>query len=215
MSHKAKKTDQRLAAHASPTASGKGRPKLPLSALLVAGAFIVIAAVVALVFSAGRSPASTAIASGSAAPTITQAAVKPTQSAPTQAASVQQEPAQDKIAVKAQDGAVKLALADVSDGKAHFYTYEGAGKTIAFFVLKGADGVIRAAFDACDVCFPAKKGYHQEGDVMVCNNCGNRFPSVKINVETGGCNPAPLADQTAGTELTIQVARLEAGAKYF
>lgn len=191
----------------------RGRPML-VPAALAAAAILVVAAV-ALTLSNGRSPASTAVASGNAAPKPITAATSTSALAALKPAPAQQKLAQGKTAVTAQDGVIKLAVSDVSDGQAHFYTYESAGKTIAFFVLKGADGVIRAAFDACDVCFPAKKGYHQEGDVMVCNNCGTRFPSVKINVETGGCNPAPLVDQTAGSVLTIQVAQLEAGAKYF
>jgi hypothetical protein len=46
--------------------------------------------------------------------------------------------------------------------------------------MKSADGVIRAAYDACDVCYRERKGYHQEGDDMVCNNCGRHFPSTSI-----------------------------------
>ena len=86
-----------------------------------------------------------------------------------------------------------LPVALFADGKARFYRYDdGAGVTIQYFVLKSSDGVIRAAFDACDSCWPAGKGYRQEGDEMVCNNCRRRFPSVQVNVVKGGCNPAPL-----------------------
>ena len=99
---------------------------------------------------------------------------------------------------KAKDGKVVLPAADFDDGRAHYYAYKFPEKTVLFFVLKSQDGVIRAAFDACDVCFHEKKGYHQEGDLMVCNNCGQTFPSNRINVEQGGCNPAPLERQTAG-----------------
>ncbi len=117
--------------------------------------------------------------------------------------------------VTAEDGAVRLALADISDGRAHFYTFQAGGKAIPFFVLKSSDGVIRAAFDACDVCFPARKGYHQEGDEMVCNNCGTRFPSASINEVRGGCNPAPLTRQVQGDRVIIQASDLLAGARYF
>ncbi|MEM3554980.1 MAG: Fe-S-containing protein, partial [Candidatus Micrarchaeaceae archaeon] len=60
-----------------------------------------------------------------------------------------------------------------------------------------------AAFNACDVCYPARKGYHQEGDVMVCNNCGRRFPTNQINIVRGGCNPAPLERAVDGDTLVI------------
>ena len=81
--------------------------------------------------------------------------------------------------VAAGSESVGIPVAEVSDGKAHFYSYDAGGTTVEYFVLKSSDGEIRAALDACDVCYPQKKGYHQEGDVMVCNNCGRRFPSTE------------------------------------
>ncbi len=81
--------------------------------------------------------------------------------------------------------------------------------------MKSSDGVMRAAFDACDVCFREKKGYRQEGDVMVCNNCGQRFPSTKINVLKGGCNPAPLGRTVQGDSLVINASDIEQGGWYF
>jgi uncharacterized membrane protein len=117
--------------------------------------------------------------------------------------------------VKAEAGVVKLPIADVNDGKAHFYTYKGNGRDVNFFVLRSSDGVIRAAFDACDVCYREKKGYTQVGDLMVCNNCGQQFPSVKINVLKGGCNPAPLDRAVQGDYLVLKAADIETGAFYF
>jgi len=115
----------------------------------------------------------------------------------------------------ASGGDVKIALADVSDGKAHFYTYDAGGTPVKYFVLESSDGVVRAAFDACDVCFAQKKGYQQEGDEMVCNNCGRRFPSTKINVLEGGCNPSPLDRTEADGQLVISEGDLRAGVQYF
>jgi uncharacterized membrane protein len=112
-------------------------------------------------------------------------------------------------------GDVKIALADVSGGKAHFYSYDAGGTPVNYFVLKSSDGVVRAAFDACDVCFAQKKGYSQEGDEMVCNNCGRRFPSTRINVAEGGCNPSPLDRTEADGQLIISASDLQAGARYF
>ena len=117
--------------------------------------------------------------------------------------------------VTSQDGLVRIAASDLADGRAHFYTLQGAQKAIPFFLLKSSDGVIRAAFNACDVCFSAKKGYQQEGDEMVCNNCGSRFHSTQINVVRGGCNPSPLTREVQGDTVIIQVTDIEAGAQYF
>lgn len=117
--------------------------------------------------------------------------------------------------VEAKNGEVHIDMSDVGDGKAHYFSYQGEKKTIKFFIVKSRDGVIRAAFDACDVCFPAKKGYKQEGDFMLCNNCGRKFHSTRVNVVEGGCNPAPLARQEVGEKLVIKVADILPGARFF
>lgn len=117
--------------------------------------------------------------------------------------------------VRESNGEIRLALNDVGDGKAHYYSYQDGEKAIKFFVIKSRDGVVRAAFDACDVCFPAKKGYTQEGDVMVCNNCGRKFHSTQIGVVEGGCNPAPLAGEVAGEQLVLKVADIRPGGRFF
>jgi uncharacterized membrane protein len=117
--------------------------------------------------------------------------------------------------VQAEAGEVRLPVSAVGDGQAHFYTYKGAKRNVNFFVLRSSDGVIRAAFDACDVCYRERKGYRQMGDLMVCNNCGQQFPSVKVNVLRGGCNPAPLDRQVVGDYLVLRAADIETGAFYF
>ena len=102
------------------------------------------------------------------------------------------------------------------DGKARHFRYEaGDGVIIKYFVVKSSDDVIRAAFDACDVCWPAGKGYFQEGDFMVCRNCGRRFASVRVNEVKGGCNPAPLNREVRGDKLVIQVKDILEGRQYF
>lgn len=117
--------------------------------------------------------------------------------------------------VKAQNGLVSIPLSEVSDFKAHYYAFNTGKAEVKFFVLKSRDGVIRAAFDACDVCFPAKKGYTQDGDFMICNNCGQKFHSSKINVVTGGCNPSALNRVEQNGKLIIKAADIVGGEKYF
>ena len=112
-------------------------------------------------------------------------------------------------------GDVKVALAQVNDGKAHFFTYDAGGTTVRYFVLSDKKGVVRAALDACEVCYPQHKGYRQVGDSMQCNNCGKTFRSDLINVITGGCNPIPLKRSVSGSNLTITASSLQAGAQYF
>jgi uncharacterized membrane protein len=107
-------------------------------------------------------------------------------------------------------------LTDFADGKARHFQYKTPrGKTVRYFIVRSSDGVIRAAFDACDVCWPAGKGYYQEGDMMVCRNCGRKFPSNKVNVVTGGCNPAALNRQVTQTQVILQVKDILEGERYF
>jgi len=121
----------------------------------------------------------------------------------------------DPTGSAAQSDAIRLPLSTFEDGLAHFYSYDIGGTLVEFFVLKSSDGVVRAAFNACDVCYPAHKGYHQEGDEMVCNNCGRRFPSRLINEVSGGCNPVPLTRTVEGSDLLIRLDDLAAGVGYF
>ena len=101
------------------------------------------------------------------------------------------------------------------DGKARHFEYQHNGITVRYFILKSSDGIIRAAFDACDVCWPAGKGYYQEGDFMVCRNCGRRFASILINEVKGGCNPAPLRREIDGRNLVIKTNDILKGKQYF
>ncbi len=117
--------------------------------------------------------------------------------------------------VRASGGRVSIPVATVSDGKAHMFTWRHDGLPIRFFVLKSHDGVIRAAFDTCDVCYKEKKGYRQEGDEMICNNCDQRFPSDQINEVKGGCNPAPIERNIVGDQVILAESDLAQGARYF
>lgn len=111
---------------------------------------------------------------------------------------------------------ITYPLKTFQDGKARFYEYKTPdGITVKYFILKSSDGVVRAAFDACDVCWREGKGYQQKGDFMVCRNCGRRFASVKVNVITGGCNPGALNRQVVGDRLVINVKDILEGRKYF
>ena len=102
-----------------------------------------------------------------------------------------------------------------SDGQARHFEHRVSGITVRYFILKSSDGIIRAAFDACDVCWPSGKGYYQDGDVMVCRNCGRQFASIKVNEVKGGCNPAPLNRAVQGDQLVIKTEDLLQGKQYF
>ena len=165
--------------------AGKKRPTAAIVAVAVA-AIALAAAVILPQLAADRSLAPPAADSASATPAVA-------------------------------DGRIAYAVSLFDDGKARHFQYADAESniTIAYFILKSTDGVIRAAFDACDVCWRAGKGYYQEGSTMVCRNCGRRFESVLVNEVQGGCNPAPLNRTIEGDRVVIHVEDLKKGRGYF
>ena len=117
--------------------------------------------------------------------------------------------------ISPKNGFLQIPLKNINDGKAHFFKVKADdGVMVTFFTLKSRDGVIRAAIDACDVCYKAGKGYVQSGDFMICENCGQRFASNKINVLKGGCNPAPLNRAVQGQNLVIAMKDITANSWY-
>ena len=118
--------------------------------------------------------------------------------------------------VKPVNGTVAIPVAAVNDGKAHFYRLNEGGKEIRFFVVKAADGTFRTAFDACDVCYQDKKGYEQQGNVMICKNCNKKFPVAGIGPHAvGGCNPSYLPSRVADGMVVFGITDLRAGVRYF
>ena len=114
-----------------------------------------------------------------------------------------------------ESGTVRLSVETFDDYAAHYYTYMHNDQPIEFFVLKSEDGVVRVAFNACDVCYSSLKGYSQDGQIMICNNCGSQFPADQINVVRGGCNPSPLERSVEDNYLVINEDDIIRGDSYF
>ncbi|MBP2673994.1 MAG: hypothetical protein H6Q84_834 [Deltaproteobacteria bacterium] len=112
-------------------------------------------------------------------------------------------------------GAVKIPLKSLDPGKALFLSMDAGGRQVRYFALRSPDGAYRAALDACDVCYRSNKGYRQEGDRMVCNNCGQTFASDRIGKAKGGCNPHPLANKVEAGSMVIAKSDISAGKEYF
>ena len=99
---------------------------------------------------------------------------------------------------------------------AKFFEEEIDGVNVQFFSVKDEQGNIKTAMNACDVCYNSKKGYTQDGDYMICNNCGNRYHISGLGTENkrgGGCWPSYLESEVIEDELVIQTQNL-AKAKY-
>ena len=110
---------------------------------------------------------------------------------------------------------VTFPVSMFKDGNALHFKYVHNDIAIKYFILKSSDGVVRAAFDACDVCWRAGKGYYQVEDFMVCRNCGRQFASVLVNEVKGGCNPAPLNRSIEGDHLVIRISDILEGKQFF
>lgn len=108
----------------------------------------------------------------------------------------------------------RIPLSDISKD-ANWYEYESSsGTTIKFFAVEAANGDIKTAFDECDVCFTQKRGYSQNGDFMVCNNCDNRYPITGLGTENiwgGGCWPGYLPSTIEGDYIVIRTSDLNKG----
>lgn len=106
---------------------------------------------------------------------------------------------------------VRIPLTKIST-TATFYSYDSQGVTIRYFAVKDTQGTVHVAFDACDVCYEAKKGYKQEGVQMQCLNCGKQFAITSIGTENtvGGCWPSYLHMRIDGNDVVIKIADLEA-----
>ncbi|MDQ7781231.1 MAG: DUF2318 domain-containing protein [Desulfomonilaceae bacterium] len=108
------------------------------------------------------------------------------------------------VEVKPQNGVFAFPQNAFADGKAKHFEYKHSpSQWVRFFVVKSSDGTIRAAFDACDVCWRHKKGYAQQGNFMVCINCGLKFRTDKVNEVKGGCNPSPLKRTIQGDNVIV------------
>lgn len=189
----------------------KAKPGGASPLVLIAGLIVVLALIGGTIFALSRPPASNAAASSNPA-AAAQPGTTEKQEVPVQAATQGHEP---YPLILAENGAIRLPVATLDDGLAHFYTLMVQGRPVEFFVLKDESGTVRAALNACDVCYPAKKGYHQEGNDMVCNNCGRRFPINQIGLIRGGCNPSPLNPAVDGSSVVIQESELTAGFSMF
>mgnify|MGYP002725766053 CR=1 FL=1 len=112
-----------------------------------------------------------------------------------------------------KDSTISIPTVEVTY-QAKWYEYDSKGTKIQFFAVKASDGSIRTAFDACDVCYGSKKGYRQEGNQMVCNNCGNRYPIDGLgtkNLKGGGCWPGYLPNKIQGDSVIVKHSDLEKG----
>ncbi|MDR0785385.1 MAG: DUF2318 domain-containing protein [Treponema sp.] len=99
-----------------------------------------------------------------------------------------------------------IQIAEVTEN-AVFYPVDIKGTRLEVLAVKAPDGTVRTAFNTCQVCYNSGRGfYKQEGTVLVCQNCGNRFRMSQVEMRSGGCNPVPIfKNYKTVTETTITI----------
>lgn len=116
------------------------------------------------------------------------------------------------------DIAIKIFKKEVT-GQAKFYPYKLDGTNMEVLAIKASDGTIRTALNTCQICYNSGRGYYiQDGDYLVCQNCGNRFKNDQVELVKGGCNPVPIMEdqkQDQGDYITISKDYLAAQKEYF
>lgn len=89
-------------------------------------------------------------------------------------------------------GDLTIMKADITE-EAKFYGYESNGTYMEVLAVRASDGTVRTALNTCQICNNSGRGYYvQEGDVFICQNCGNQFNLDDIELIRDGCNPVPL-----------------------
>ena len=110
------------------------------------------------------------------------------------------------VSSTSENGDLVIPIRDITE-KATFYAYEELDTKMEVLAVKAPDGTIRTAFNTCQVCYSSGRGYYvQDGDGLVCQNCGSIFQMDQVEITKGGCNPVPISaggKDVTGTSITI------------
>lgn len=105
----------------------------------------------------------------------------------------------------AENNRVHIPLSELTDSSLHFYTADVNGTVIRFLVIHQTNGDYATALDACQIC--GRAGYRQEGQNIICRNCGASIYVPSIG-DHGGCNPIPVKSSVAGGEVIVDLTAL-------
>ena len=91
--------------------------------------------------------------------------------------------------------------------QAKFYPYEVNGIQMEVLAFVASDNSVRTALNTCQICYNSGRGYYvKQGDVLICQNCGNRFSADQVEIIKGGCNPVPItAENKLEDDSTITI----------
>lgn len=116
------------------------------------------------------------------------------------------------VPVAFSNGAVRLAVAEVSDGNLHRFAVDDDGVHVRFIVIARANKTLAVALDACAIC--GTQGYLQKGAQVLCRNCASEIVLDTIGTP-GGCNPIPLQSHIEGATLVIDEVAFSGGKRVF
>jgi len=109
------------------------------------------------------------------------------------------------VALDAQNGQVRIPLSELTDSSLHFYTAEVNQADIRFLVVHKSSGDYAAALDACQICGPV--GYREEGQNVICRNCGAAIYIPSIG-QGGGCNPIAVKSRVKNGAVVVDLSAL-------
>ena len=99
----------------------------------------------------------------------------------------------DSTASAAED--LIIAKSEITE-TAKFFPLKVGRINMEVLAVRADDGSIRTAFNTCQVCNGSPRAYYkQQGDALICQNCGNRFNMNMVERERGGCNPIPIMSE--------------------
>lgn len=109
---------------------------------------------------------------------------------------------------------VAVDLSKLKDNRPLFFAYHYKGKKINFFIVKIGDTVM-SFLDACNSCYPYKRGYIYDNGMLVCRYCNEKYRMDEIATGIGSCYPIKLPGRVQDGRYLISVLILEKNASRF
>jgi high-affinity iron transporter len=113
-------------------------------------------------------------------------------------------PSQAKM-LTGENGQVRIPLSELNDSSLHYYAADVDNTVIRFLVIHRMNGDFATALDACQIC--GRQGYRQEGQNVVCRNCGAAIYIPSIG-QSGGCNPIGVKSRVEGGDVIVDLSAL-------
>jgi len=76
--------------------------------------------------------------------------------------------------------------------KLTFFSVTIDGINMEIMAFTAPDGTIRLALNRCERCYKSGKGFIQENNKTICQQCDMLINIDSIGIESGGCFPIPI-----------------------